>query len=90
METPNEANIPGAAGVIRVHGGNAFYCTVCKTEIQPLLIEVDEGEVPCCENCALEDIIAAGGDIKSAISTGESSEQQLQDAEDSLWDGCCT
>lgn len=89
MDTKNEANIPGAAGVIRIHGGNAFYCTVCKIEIQPLLIEVDGDEIPCCEMCALEEIVAAGGEVKNAIDAA-SPEKQLQDAEDALWSECCT
>lgn len=89
METKNEANIPGAAGVIRIHGGNAFYCTSCKIEIQPLLIEADGDEIPCCETCALEEIIAAGGEVKDAVDQ-TSPEDQLQAAEDALWGECYT
>lgn len=88
----NEANIPGAAGVIRIHGGNAFYCTVCREEIQALLIEVDGDEIPCCETCALEEIITQGGEVKAAMDMGElpSAEDQLQSAEDAVWDECYT
>jgi hypothetical protein len=64
----NEANIPGAAGVIRTHGGAAFYCTVHKREIQPLMYEVDGDEIPCCEECMLEEMVEEGREIKTPLS----------------------
>jgi hypothetical protein len=63
----NEANIPGAAGVIRTHGGAAFYCTVHKREIQPLMYEVDGDEIPCCEECMLEEMVEEGREVKTPL-----------------------
>jgi hypothetical protein len=67
MTFENEANIPGAAGVIRCHGGAGFYCTVHKHEIQPLLYEVDGDEIPCCEECMLEEMVAEGREVKTPV-----------------------
>jgi hypothetical protein len=61
----NEANICGAAGVIRCHGGAGFYCTVHKHEIQPLLYEVGDEEIPCCEECVLEEMIEQGREVRT-------------------------
>jgi hypothetical protein len=61
----NEANIPGAAGVIRCHGGAGFYCTVHKHEIQPLLYEVGNEEIPCCEECMLEEMTEEGREVRT-------------------------
>lgn len=72
----NESNIPGAAGVIK--RGNDWYCTVHRRPIEPLLVEVEGDEIACCEECALEDLIMADGDIVEPISL-----------EGTSWE-CCT
>lgn len=87
----NESNIPGAGAVIRCHGGVAFYCTEHKREIQPLMFEVDGEEIPCCEDCALEEMIAEGREIKTP-ETREPLELPVGEhdiAEDVLWE-CAT
>lgn len=68
--------------MIRTHGGMAFYCTVCKKEIQPILYEINDDEVACCEECALAEIIAEGGDF---VNPETSLDAAVGVQEDELW-----
>jgi hypothetical protein len=84
----NEANIPGAAGVIRILGGNGFYCTVHKIIIQPIMYEVDGDEIPCCEECMLQDMVDEGREIKSpeTIDPVHAAVGDHDIAEDVIWE----
>lgn len=84
ITTPNESNIPGAAGVIRTQDG--FYCTPCKKLIQPIMIEVEGEEIAACEDCALEDMILMGAEFMDAKSIECPLEAAVGAAEDELWE----
>jgi len=86
MELPNEANIPGAAGVIKIQGGNAFYCTIHKLIIQPLMFEVEGDEIPCCEECMLEEMVAEGQEVRTPVPSLDSAVGDHDVAEDILWE----
>jgi hypothetical protein len=88
-EFQNEANIPGAAGVIRTLGGHGFYCTVCKKIlVDPILYEVDGEEIPCCEDCALEEMTLEGQEIRTpeAIDPVGDAIGEHDIAEDVIWE----
>jgi len=87
----NEANIPGAAGVIRCHGGAGFYCTVHKHEIQPLMFEVEGDEIPCCEECMLEEMVVEGREVRTpeAVDPLTAAVGDHDIAEDAIWE-CMT
>lgn len=87
LQFRNEANIPGAAGIIRCHGGAAFYCTVHKHEIQPLMFEVDGDEIPCCEECMLEEMVEEGVEVRTPKSAEPIPESEVP--EDEIWE-CMT
>lgn len=84
MENFNEANIPGAAGVIRRFAGNEFYCTVHKKIINPVLVEVEGNDIAACEECAIEDLINDGSDVIDPVL--EKEETALVKVEDIQWE----
>jgi hypothetical protein len=88
MHFEHEANIPGAAGVIKIFGGNGFYCTVHKQIIQPILYEVDGGEIPCCEECMLEEMVEEGREIRvpEPLDPVSAAVGEHDLAEDALWE----
>lgn len=88
MEMPNEANVPGAAAVIRIHGGAGWYCTWHKKEIQPVLFEVNGEEIPCCEECLLEDTIENGMEIHEPTPSDpiDTAVGDHDVAEDAVWE----
>jgi hypothetical protein len=91
LEFQHEANVPGAAGVIRCHGGAGFYCTVHKHEIQPLMFEIEDGEIPCCEECMLEEMVAEGREVKTPVAADPvaAAVGDHDIAEDAIWE-CMT
>lgn len=88
MEFENEANIPGAAGVIKIFGGAGFYCTVHKGVIQPLMYQVGDDEIPCCEECMLEDMTTAGIEVHTPKEADplQAAVGDHDIAEDAIWE----
>jgi hypothetical protein len=91
-------NPPGTTGVIRTHGGAGFRCTFCEKDIEPIMLEVDDVEIPACEDCFLDEVVEAKQEMGTvlsdavAIAVGDQEEEEtayLTPEERMQWENYC-